>query len=208
MILKMKLDEIKSSHHVAICGMNGSGKTYLAKVYLAGKNFPNVIVYDTKGTFTWEQVPDAPIFQRLSDLMKFQGGRAIYRPSIEEFEDKAIIEAFFKWVYLRGNTIVYIDELASFTTSTYAPLYLKAIWTRGRELNVGCWASTQRPKNVPLLAFSEASFFFIFALNLEADRRRIYEVVQSKKIIDIVPKDYHFWFYNINMKEPVMAILK
>ena len=53
---------IKDSEHVFIAGRTGSGKTFLEKAYLAG--FKNVIILDTKGTFYWEQIPDALLFTK------------------------------------------------------------------------------------------------------------------------------------------------
>jgi hypothetical protein len=186
--------------------MTGSGKTYLTKVYAAGMN--NVIVLDTKGTFDWQPlIPDAPIFYHLKDLMHFKEGKAIYRPVFQELT-QAYYNAFFKWCYLRKNTRVIIDEAMQVCPGpNIMPEYLKGILTRGRELKVTVWACTQRPKTIPLSLMSEATHNFIFTLNLEADRRRVNEVINYNEIVDYIPELYHFWYYKTGLDKPQLATL-
>lgn len=195
---------IKPSEHVGIFGRTGTGKTVLAKLY--SQSIPNVIVLDTKGTFVWEGVGEIPVFERLADLMKFQEGKAIYRPIHSEMT-KEFYERFFEWIYIRKNTTVLVDELMSFATNTYCPEYLKAILTRGRERNTNAFLCTQRPKTIPLVCISELTHFFVFSLNVEDDRKRIMEVVGAKEFLQIPPKHY-FWYYNVEMDRPYMATLK
>ncbi len=198
------MKQILTTEHVFICGRTGSGKTFLAKNYLAG--YDNVIALDTKGTLIWEQAGEVPIFEHLDDLMNFKEGKAIYRPSFDEL-DNDHYERFFKWIYYRMNTIVWIDELMSISNTSYIPQYLKAILTRGRERNTSAWCLTQRPKTVPLVTMSEATHFFVFSLNLETDRQRVNEFIGTKDIIDIIPKKYEFWYYNVEAEKPVLAKL-
>lgn len=197
--------EIKDGEHVFIGGMTGSGKTVVAKYYLAGET--NVIILDTKGTFDYSDVlPNIPVFDKLADLIKFEDGKAIYRPRYEEL-NKEFYEAFFKWIYFRQNTIVLVDELMSISTQTYCPEYLKAIWTRGRERHTSVWACTQRPATIPVVAFTESSHFFIFRLNNINDRRRLVESIGAEEFLQILPK-YVFWYYNIEMDKPIKSKLK
>jgi hypothetical protein len=186
--------------------MNGSGKTYLTQVYAAGMD--NVIVLDTKGTFKWDLIPDAPIFTHLKDLMQFGIGKAVYRPCWQELNAE-YYNAFFKWCYLRKNTRVIVDEAMQVCPGpNVIPEYYKAILTRGRELKVTVWSCTQRPKTIPTVIMSEAYHFFIFMLNMKADRERINEVIGQEEIINFVPDQYDFWYYNIKMKRPQLARLK
>lgn len=197
--------DIKIGEHVFIAGMTGSGKTVVAKYYLAGED--NVIILDTKGTFDYSDVlPNIPVFEKLSDLMSFEEGKAIYRPRYEEL-NKDYYEAFFKWIYFRTNTIVLVDELMSISTQTYCPEYLKAILTRGRERKTSAWCCTQRPATIPIVCFTESTHFFIFRLNNINDRRRLVESVGCLEFADILPK-YVFWYYNIEMDEPIKSTLK
>jgi len=184
--------------------MTGSGKTFCNKVYLAG--YPNVIVLDTKGTFNWEQVEDCPVVEKIKDLENYQGGKIIYRPCFEEL-DKEYYEAFFKWCYDIKNVIVYVDEIMSISdNASYIPKFAKAILTRGRERNTALWGATQRPKTIPLVYMSEATHFFIFKLNLEADRKRVMEIIPHNEIMQDISKR-EFWYFNTEMNKPRLAKL-
>jgi hypothetical protein len=200
---------IKSDEHVFIAGGTGSGKTYLAEQYMNG--FSNVIVLDTKGFFSWESSEeDIPVFTSLEDIMKFGEGKAIYRPNFEELTQE-FYNSFLEWIYKRGNTVVVIDELMEVapSPSTYPP-YLKGILTRGRQKNVSCWCLTQRPKDIPIIAMSEATHFFIFRLNFPDDRERIAKIVGFDEVLDPPGNfaQYRFWYFNAKKTErPVKAVL-
>jgi DNA helicase HerA-like ATPase len=202
--------EIKTDEHIFIAGMTGSGKTFLAEQYLNG--FNNVIVLDTKGFFNWESSPDPiPVFNYLADLTKFGEGKAIYRPDFTELNEE-FYNKFLQWIYLRRNTIVVIDELMEVAPNPRAyPLYLKGILTRGRQLNVACWCLTQRPKDIPMIAMSEATHFFIFRLQLAEDRERIAKIIGYTEVMENAGEvnDYLFWYFNSKVvKSPVKARIK
>lgn len=193
----MSKTDILTSQHVFIPGRTGSGKSFLAETYLNG--FENVIVLDTKGYFEWKaSTLPVPIFTKLEDLGGFGNGRAIYRPDFTEL-NLEFYESFFQWIYRRKNTIVYIDELMEVCPSprTY-PLHLKGILTRGREMNIGCWMSTQRPRDIPVLCMNQATHFFVFALQSEGDREAISRAVERKEFLNNPGtfQDHIFWYYD------------
>jgi DNA helicase HerA-like ATPase len=206
----MSKSKILSSEHVFIAGGTGSGKTYLCEQYLNG--FDNVIVLDTKGFFNWDSSIDLiPVFETLSELMEFKEGKAIYRPRFEELNQE-YYNLFLEWIYRRRNTVVVIDELMEVapSPSTYPP-YLKGILTRGRQLNVGCWCLTQRPKDIPIIAMSEATHFFIFRLNFPDDRERIAKIIGYDEVLEPAGdfSQYRFWYFNAKKTErPVRGVLK
>jgi hypothetical protein len=185
--------------------MTGSGKTVLAKYYLAGD--PNVIIFDTKGEFSYSDiVPDVPVFEHLKDLENFQEGKAIYRPCLEELNED-YYEEFFKWIYMRKYTRVLVDELMSFATQTYVPFYLKGILTRGRERHTAAWCCTQRPATIPLVCITEATHFFIFQLNYINDRKRLVDSTGRTEFLEILPP-FVFWYYNVKSGTPIKSRLK
>ena len=96
---------IYQDEHVFIPGQNGSGKTILASYYLAGKNFRNVVVLDTKEDFNFPANTEHTKFSSLSSLMTLQEGRAIYTPNLNELKDYEYIEKFFEWIYYRKRNI-------------------------------------------------------------------------------------------------------
>lgn len=186
---------IKSNEHVFLAGRTGSGKTYLARKYLA--RYPEVVVLDTKGKFTWPEVPAAEktLITSLEKLSKQTKAKIVYRPNWKEL-DAEWYDAFFEWIYNRQNTICYIDEAMQVCPNVLTiPKYYKALLTRGRELGIGVWTASQRPKDLPQVVMSEATHFFAFDLNLPQDRRKIMEITGCGEFWTKPPK-FASWYYN------------
>ncbi len=180
---------IQPYERASFIGKTGSGKTFLAKAYARG--FTNVLVLDTKGTFTWDGVP---ILRTFDQLKKVGSGKYIYRPIDAEMNED-YYDAFFEFAYRRRETVVLVDELAqvfSGTDENELP-HWKHIMQRGREINVGIFNCTQRPRGVPKIAFSEAEHTFCFRLKLEDDRKHVAEYL-GKEIVN-VPLKGHGFFY-------------
>lgn len=180
------IPKIYSDQRVFIAGKTGSGKTLLAMslLYTARR----LLVIDSKdGLQDWN----------LEDLKNIKqiDSRKDYR--LRVVDDEKAIEALER-LYDVGNGVVYIDELTALVpTSKEPPRSFTNIWSRGRSRNIGAWASTQRPKSIPLLTISEAEHFFIFRLQLEADRQRVAEVVGEFALKPV--RDKHgFYYYNVD----------
>lgn len=197
---------IKPNEHVAVVGRTGSGKTWLARKYLAG--YRNVVVLDTKGTFEWPEVPEEErtLVRRLADLETVQTPKIIYRPDFEELEEE-YYNAFFRWSYLRRNTIVLIDEAMSVAPNPFRiPDYYKAILTRGRELDVAAWSLTQRPSGIPGVILSESTHFFVYDLNLSSDRDKMVTITGMEEL-SRRPGKYRFWYYKMGEDQAILARL-
>lgn len=201
---------IKPSEHTFIAGRTGSGKTYLARKYLA--RYENVVALDTKGTLDWPEVADdeKTIITNLSGLGAARTRKIIYRPEWQELELEFYNE-FFRWCYMRGQTIVWVDEAMSVCPNPHRmPDYYKAILTRGRELDVSIWSLTQRPAGIPQVIMSESTHFFIFDLNMPQDRYKLAEVTGAEELQDKPSTEYgnySFWYYNTDRDRAVPAKL-
>lgn len=198
--------EIKPGEHVFIGGRTGSGKTYLARKYLAG--FNHVVCLDTKGTLEWPEIPEKElaITDNLFELQNIRKEKIIYKPRFEEMNFEFYNE-FFRWCYLRGNTTVWIDEVMAVCPTPYKmPEYYQAILTRGRELNVSAWSLSQRPSGIPVLTMSESTHFFVFDLNMPQDREKMYSITGAANMLK-KPGTYQFWYYNIYSEDAYRAKL-
>lgn len=180
------------------CGQTGSGKTRAAEELLKWRK--HVVVYDTKGLLRWEGFHRVTTLAELVENQKMP--KLIYAPIAAELGNDDAIEAFFRFCYLRGNCTVYVDEVYGVAMGASLPDSYHALLTRGRELGLSTWSSTQRPKDVPQAIFSESEHFYVFRLQLPQDRRRIREVVSlSEEALQGLAK--HRFYYARPDIEPV-----
>lgn len=211
--------EILRSESVFVCGGTGSGKSALAEVYLAGENYPFVVKIDTKGEYferkaaglpAWKGLvenEDYEVIFKLKDLDYAEKGKIIYVPDYDEQEFE-FYDAFFKWVYERQNTTVWIDELMSIVENAHRiPRFLKAIYTRGRSRLTTCWSCSQRANEIPNIILANTQVFFVFSMNLEADRKKLVMMTDQKEFMQ-KPQKFFFWFYKMGNNKPLMATLK
>jgi hypothetical protein len=154
-------------------GQTGSGKTTFARVVMEQR--PYAVAYDPKGMLSWKGWQLYRSFDRMSNDRAIPP-RVIYRPSYDELEDKEQIDDFFAWIYRRGNTTVYVDELYAIAQGDNYPYHYGACLTRGRELGISVFSATQRPSRVPQATLSESEHYYVFRLKLPQDRKRVAEI--------------------------------
>jgi energy-coupling factor transporter ATP-binding protein EcfA2 len=155
-----------------IIGQTGSGKTTLAKFLCGFREY--VVCLDSKGTLNWDGYE---LVTTLEKLQRSESPRLIYRPVYSEMQNELVVDAFFEWIYRRRHTTVYVDELAAIGDVGEYPPHFGACLTRGRELGVECWVSTQRPHAIPQVVLSESEHGYVFKLRLPQDQRRAADVV-------------------------------
>lgn len=206
---------IRRDEHVFIAGKTGSGKSYLAERYLAGEK--HVVMLDTKGETLmrlrdkkplWVGVPDEniDICYSLDDLNNVTKEKVIYVPKTTEMNMESY-ELFFRWIYERQNTIVWIDELTSVCPSPYKmPLSLMDIYARGRSRYTTAWALTQRPVGIPGMCISQSTHIFAFLLNKESDRERLVSDTGMIEFYERPPK-HCFWYYRDGADRAILARL-
>lgn len=172
-------------------GQTGSGKTTLACQLLRSRRF--VVVLDAKGMITW---PEYQICRSFAALTKAKAERLIFRPDPLMHADDDELEAFFSWVYLRRNCTLYIDELflPPAIVGDVFPPHFGACFTRGRELGIEVWSSSQRPKRIPQVALSESEHAFVFHLKMPQDRDRIQEFtgIEADRIQRLPKYDFFY----------------
>jgi hypothetical protein len=195
---------IKPNQHLLFVGQTGTGKTFCAESL--SNEFQNVIALDTKGFMALPFSKDVKIINDFDKLQKVKDGSYIYRPPIGVISSKEAethYNEFFKWIYYRQNTIVIIDELMEITSSaSQYPDWLRGLYTRGRQKNIGVWGCSQRPKTIPRFCISESTHLFVFDLNIEDDRKVLVEnsgyTELAIKPSKISKREYTFWYIDIS----------
>jgi len=192
------LVRIEPNDRVFIAGKTGSGKTVLAKELLTP--YPYVVVLDNKGRFNW---PGAGLVTKLDLLPKAaqKYNHIVFRPNPLLEADAAAfkeeMDAFFWWVYYRQNCILYIDEASQpgVIDSFHIPAGLNVIYKRGRELNIGCWASSQEPVNVHNTLMSQADHFFAFITQMQSHRDKMAGYM-GDPVKYTIPRNYKFFYFH------------
>lgn len=150
---------------------------------------------------------DYTVIERLAEIDEVETRKIIYAPVFEE-QEQEYYDALMKWVYMRENTTLWIDELMEVCPGPFKyPPYLKGVLTRGRSKNVACWACTQRPSDIPSIVMGNCTHFFIFDMNLPQDRDKIAKTTGSDKFYQ-KPGYRNFWYFKAGWDEPVLATLK
>lgn len=196
---------IRSDERVAIVGKTGSGKTYLSRVLTWG--LERLVCFDPKSTLGLAQdwrLEDWTAKGR-RDLLAGKPVRLrVPGPSPDDNPETYWLP-YLRDLYDAGDVVLFIDEVYGVIPPGKTPSpELTALYTRGRELGIGVFAASQRPKLVPLFMLSESDWFFTFRLLLEDDRKRMAEVCGPDVMAS--PSDpYGFWLYNVAWDAPIYS---
>lgn len=174
-----------------ILGQTGSGKTTLAKELLG--YFRNVCIIDIKGLLQWEGYFRYTTIDSFIAAGSQKDGptKLIYAPTAEELRDPEYIDRFFRFMYMRNNTMVYVDEVYAVTDRDTLPPHYHAILTRGRERGIGLLSASQRPIKIPSVIMSEAEHWYIFRLSMIGDRKKIEDSIGlDEESVATIPKRF------------------
>ncbi len=197
-------------------GTAGSGKTTaILRTLPSYYGHRQIVIADTKNDPAIEKL-DGKIAEKLSDLPKVSRGKydapnglrypwppvVIYRPISRELSNYAVLDAFCDWVYRRERTILVLDELGQFAPGARAGSGLTSVFARGRTHEITVLGGTQRPKNVPIIAFTESQLFYVFRLLFEQDRKRVAEYTHPM-MVDPPTSPFGVKLYRTGTMEPI-----
>ncbi len=180
------LDDIHwdQGEHVSLLGPTGQGKTTLALHMLREREQSNgyVCILATKPR---DRVLRAFAKDRGYRIIRdwppdTEGRRFVLWPpfgglaDVEKQRDvflRALADMFSQEAWC-----VYIDELHYLTDALNLDKWAKILWLQGRSLDMTLVAGTQRPRHVPLEAYSQATHLFMWRTNDREDLRRLSEL--------------------------------
>lgn len=164
-----------AGEHVSFIGPTGSGKTHLALPLLArsvSEDLPGYVTVmkprdKTVGQFLvrhkWRRVltyppPPSPKGRPPGYVV---WPHHTNDPEADEIRHEEIFRRMHRQLYVRGDAIIFDDEAVSLVREMNLKPDLVRIWTKGRSINCGLWAATQRPSLVPLEMYDQAEHLFL-----------------------------------------------
>jgi hypothetical protein len=191
---------ISKGERVFFGGRTGSGKTTLADRLIRKLGYRTVVV-DPK--HSWGKFPGYQLVKRYDPHPETL--RQVFQPKDDAGQGWQDTVDFLSdvWGY-DVPTVVYIDELTSVTTPRTAPRVLSTLVRLGRERGFGTWYSSQRPKDVPSLFFTEAEHWCVFDLLTQDDRDKVAGYM-GDKVRDRLREKYSFWYMAPHMQDPLLV---
>lgn len=190
--------DLRTDDRVFFCGQTGTGKTYLARALTRG--IRRLVVLDPKNRLQpWRLDAWDRESERLLRIGEPLRARVPGPKAPEEWED------VLAQLYSAGNATVYVDEAYLLSEEGKGfPRTLSTLYTCGRELGIGTWASAQRPAWMPRVMLSESQHVFAFYLLLEDDRKALAANLHPDLAAEIPPEDAHgFNYWNHRQRKPV-----
>lgn len=177
------------SDRALFVGQTGSGKTTLARRMLDYRTWK--VVLDYKGRIDW---PEYTLCKTLKTLIQSGKKALLYRPDFAEAQDEDAQNRFWEFIYRRGNTTAYADEVTTFAQGDVFPFHFANCLVRGRELGVETWCATQRPMRIPQIVLSESEHNYVFALRLPQDRDRVeaFSGILSEDIARLQKRQFYY----------------
>ena len=184
--------EWKPGDHVTLIGPTGSGKTHMAlalarickySLVIATKRRDplleslikkHVVISDPKSMEEMAKTTDGvPINRRLMFWPQFG-------PKVSN-EERIKLQAEYirfalDWAEKTENWAIVCDELMWVSRNLRLERELEAVWFQGRTQGVSLIGAAQRPTHVPRLAYSQATYFFIWQTADRQDLERLRDI--------------------------------
>lgn len=110
--------------------------------------------------------------------------------------------------YKTGDRIVHADELAGLS-DLGLDREMRAIWGRGRSMHCAMWGGSQRPVDIPVLAYGSASHLFLGNDPDERSRKRYDEIggVAPRLIREATAALPRYWWLYVRRDGPALCVI-
>lgn len=184
-------------------GQTGSGKSFaMLQILDTFYEVRQIEGFDGKADplFSGLDVPRRNSLAAIATLKYPKYPMVIWRPNPEALAEPEVLDKWNQWIYRRKHTVAAIDEITLMTQSNKPPLGLLSLLARGRSRDITVLIGTQRPRQIPMICFTEATEIFCFRLTDKNDRKRVAEFTHPD--MEIPVQDPHgFWHFRVGDDE-------
>lgn len=214
--------------HVTVLGASGAGKTHLSYQLLehsVSVETPGVILVmkpKDKTVTAWTKKLDFPVIrewpppktQVIFSERKPTGWtlwpRFSFDPAIDDPRHRALFRRVILDCYRRGNRILFADETYSLEEELDLDRELRTVWTKGRSMDCGLFAASQRPAYISRWAYQAHHLFLAHDPSEEAQKRlsEIGAAVNPGQVRWILPRLQKWEWLYINRDERAMCVVR
>lgn len=203
----------EQGEHTSIIGPTGRGKSTLAYALLPLRDWSVIC-----GTKTRDDTLSG--FARKYKYRIQQRFRPTYAHSKylvwpkfvkpgDEGKQTKIFHETLEDIFTQGSWTLYIDETWYFEKRLKLSEMLQTFWSQSRSNNITFVAATQRPRNVPLMMYDQATHLFLFKVTDAYARKRLGEIagIDSKVVANEVARldGHQFLYVNLVTEERMIS---
>lgn len=208
----------RQGEHVSLIGPTGTGKTTAAIQLLDRRSFKVAIGTKPKdrtldflarecGYKKLDTLPNTlPPGTRSASVIVWPKMRTLDRERKRMLAAK--VRETLDRAYSSGGWTIFADELSFLSNTLRLAPELSDIWQQGRSNNVSLIGCTQRPRHVPLDAYSAASHLFLWRNNDDADLKRLAGLngVNARAVREVVAKLPRHCCLYVSTRSGAMAV--
>lgn len=216
--------DYEAGNHVSFIAPTQSGKTYLANQLITrsvAEDLPGYMLVMKRKDKTvadfleaqdrWRRttVYPPPPSPRRKPLGWVVWPHHTADPDADDVRMERIFRELLRDRYVKGDSIVFADEVQGLVEEMHLTRELIRIWARGASEGCGMWAATQRPYMAPQHMYSQAEHLFIAYTPDKRDQDRFAEIggVDPDQVRDVVMKlPQYYWLYIRRSKRQMCVV--
>lgn len=206
-IFPMPVKEGEDAQRGFFVGKTRSGKTHAMMVAMRPFiGHTQIQILETKNDRGLLSL-NVPKVETLRDINKYKFPDypiVMYKPNGATIADKESLDRWFQWIFERGNTLAFVDEVTQITSGTTPLPGFLDCYTRGSSRGITVLAGNQFPNRIPKIIYTQAEHFYKFRLNHFEDRKIVASYTHPAMINQV--HDEHGFHYYFNGGDKVYYV--